>query len=103
MSASHPASSTPAHPDLTRLSPDGTLPLNLGDAAPAPPKPFTELELLDMWGGHSEPVVSVLCPTFNHKDFIAKTLDGILGQVTDFPFEVIVRDGRSGPAARTDK
>jgi len=48
-----------------------------------------------MWGGKTEPVVSILCPTYNHRNFIANTLDGFLGQRTSFPFEVIVRDDAS--------
>lgn len=67
----------------------------VGDPAPPPLKPFTEPELIAMWGGKTEPVVSILCPTYNHREFIADALDGFLGQATDFPFEVIVRDDAS--------
>ena len=38
------------------------------------------------------PVVSVLCTTYNHAQFIRETLEGLLGQVTSFPFEVLVGD-----------
>ena len=38
------------------------------------------------------PVVSVLCTTYNHARFIRETLEGLLGQVTSFPFEVLVGD-----------
>lgn len=67
----------------------------VGDPAPPPLKPFTEQELIAMWGGKTEPLVSILCPTYNHREFIADALDGFLGQITDFPFEVIVRDDAS--------
>lgn len=39
--------------------------------------------------------MSVLCPTFQHADFIADALDGFLGQDTNFAFEIIVRDDAS--------
>ncbi|MCJ2058663.1 glycosyltransferase [Methylobacterium sp. J-048] len=43
----------------------------------------------------NRPVVSVLCITYNQARFIRQTLDSILGQVTDFPFELLVGDDRS--------
>ncbi|MGU3665019.1 glycosyl transferase, partial [Methylobacterium sp. A49B] len=39
-----------------------------------------------------KPVVSVLCITYNQEPFIRQTLDSILSQRTDFPFELIVGD-----------
>lgn len=41
------------------------------------------------------PLVSVKCLTYNHEEFIAQALDGILMQKTNFPFEVIVHDDAS--------
>nr|WP_049961837.1 glycosyltransferase [Methylobacterium sp. B34] len=43
----------------------------------------------------NRPVVSVLCITYNQEAFIRQTLDSILSQRTDFPFELIVGDDRS--------
>jgi len=37
-------------------------------------------------------MVSVLCPTYNQKKYIAQCLDSVLSQETDFAFEVIVKD-----------
>ena len=37
-------------------------------------------------------MVSVLCATYNQKKYICQCLDSVLGQKTDFGFEVIVRD-----------
>lgn len=42
------------------------------------------------------PVVSILCITYNQAGFIRETLDSLLGQVADFPYEVLVGDDRSG-------
>lgn len=39
--------------------------------------------------------ISVLCITFNHKDYISKCLDSMLAQETDFPFEILVHDDSS--------
>ena len=40
-------------------------------------------------------MVSVLCATFNHEDYLRQTLDSFLAQKTDFPFEVLVNDDAS--------
>lgn len=42
-----------------------------------------------------EPLVSIVCTTFNHEDFIGETLKGFLIQETNFPFEIIVHDDAS--------
>ena len=42
-----------------------------------------------------EPLVSVCLATYNHENFIAKTLDSILGQQGDFGIEILVHDDAS--------
>lgn len=42
-----------------------------------------------------DPLVSVLCITFNHAGFIQRTLEGYLAQRTSFPYEVVVHDDAS--------
>ncbi|WP_165771508.1 glycosyltransferase [Vreelandella nigrificans] len=42
-----------------------------------------------------EPVVSVVCATYNHVDFIEDAIKGFVAQKTDFPFEVIIHDDAS--------
>ncbi|MFS8175263.1 glycosyltransferase [Vreelandella titanicae] len=42
-----------------------------------------------------KPVVSVLCPTYNHAPYIEDALKGFVSQKTSFPFEVIVIDDAS--------
>jgi glycosyltransferase involved in cell wall biosynthesis len=46
------------------------------------------------WKGE-EPVVSIVCATYQHVGFIEDALRGFLGQETDFPFEILVRDDAS--------
>ena len=41
------------------------------------------------------PMVSVICATYNHQEYIEDALQGFITQVTDFPFEVIVHDDAS--------
>ena len=41
------------------------------------------------------PLVSVCVATYNHQDYIAQCLDGILMQKTDFPFEIVVGEDES--------
>ncbi|WP_404472056.1 glycosyltransferase [Vreelandella venusta] len=42
-----------------------------------------------------EPVVSVICPAYNHGNFIEDAIKGFIAQKTDFPFEVIIHDDAS--------
>jgi len=44
--------------------------------------------------GHT-PVVSVLCPAYNHEETIRHCIDSILSQETTFPVEIIIRDDAS--------
>ncbi|MDX9750452.1 MAG: glycosyltransferase [Flavobacteriales bacterium] len=48
--------------------------------------------------GAREPLVSIVCITFNHAAFIRRALDGFVAQRSDFPFEVIVHDDASSDA-----
>ncbi len=44
---------------------------------------------------NENPLVSVICLTFNHEKYIRECLDGFMVQETDFPFEVIIHDDAS--------
>ncbi len=48
----------------------------------------------------SNVLVSVLCTTFNHRNYIRRCLDSIVCQKTDFRFEVIVHDDASTDGTR---
>jgi len=41
------------------------------------------------------PVVSICCVTFNHKEFIKEAIEGFLLQKTTFPIEIIIHDDAS--------
>jgi glycosyltransferase involved in cell wall biosynthesis len=41
------------------------------------------------------PLVSIICPTYNHELFITQALEGFLMQKTNFSFEIIVHDDAS--------
>ncbi|WP_052259515.1 glycosyltransferase [Flavobacterium sp. KMS] len=43
----------------------------------------------------NEPLVSIICTTFNQENFIRETLEGFLIQETKFSFEIIVHDDAS--------
>lgn len=45
-----------------------------------------------------KPLVSVCCATYNHESYISESINGILSQETDFPFEIIIRDDASTDA-----
>lgn len=42
-----------------------------------------------------DPLVSICCTTYNHKNYIKKALDGFVMQNTNFSFEVLVHDDAS--------
>lgn len=67
---------------------------NVGDRAPQPPRVRSESQITASWEG-DVPLVTVLCRTFQHGDFIEDAIRGFLGQQTPFPFEVIIRDDAS--------
>lgn len=46
------------------------------------------------------PVVSVIVPTFNQREFIAQTLQSILMQRTEFDFEILVGEDSSADGTR---
>lgn len=72
--------------------------LNLkpGDTVPIPPQPCTEKEIVANWSGDlDKPLVSIVCCTYNHVNFIEAALNGFLMQKTDFPFEIVVHDDAS--------
>ena len=68
--------------------------IQVGDLAPQPLPLRSEDEITALWE-EEKPLVSVLCPTYNHADFIDDAIRGFLGQQTRFPFEVIIRDDAS--------
>ena len=55
-----------------------------------------EAQIMASWeSGTREPVISVLCNTYNHASYIEDALKGFLIQSTTFPFEVIIHDDAS--------
>lgn len=41
------------------------------------------------------PVISVLMLTYNHQEYVGRALDSILGQKTDFSYEIVISDDAS--------
>ncbi len=41
------------------------------------------------------PLVSIICPTYNHEKYISQAIEGFLMQKTSFPFEIIMHDDAS--------
>jgi glycosyltransferase involved in cell wall biosynthesis len=62
---------------------------------PKPPTLRPEESIVSNWEYEIPPLVSVWCWTYNHIQFLDDALRGILGQVTNFPFELILRDDAS--------
>lgn len=52
--------------------------------------------IISGWGDNTvDPLVTIICTTFNHEGFISEALEGFLIQKTTFPFEIIVHDDAS--------
>lgn len=50
---------------------------------------------LSQQSSHTPPLVSVYCMAYNQEKTVAQTIESILSQETDFPFELIVHDDAS--------
>ncbi|EPC04182.1 hypothetical protein L861_02395 [Litchfieldella anticariensis FP35 = DSM 16096] len=70
-----------------------------GDPAPNPLEPLCEEEIVRNWA-NDEILVSILCPTFQHANYIEDSLNGFLGQKTTFRYEIIIRDDCSTDGTR---
>jgi len=56
----------------------------------------TEQKIMSNWkSDSSEPLVSIVCTTYNHEIFIEDALEGFLIQEADFPFEILIHDDAS--------
>lgn len=70
--------------------------LIVGNVVPHPSQPKPEKEIMSSWRGDlSKPLVSIVCITYNHINFIENSLNSLLNQITDFPFEIILHDDAS--------
>lgn len=56
-------------------------------------------EIMAAWSS-SEPVVSIVCTTYNHATYLQDAMRGFLLQKTDFPFEIIIHDDLSTDGTR---
>lgn len=60
-----------------------------------PPEVFRDPDRLP-----PRPLVSVLMTTYNHADFLAQAIEGVLAQRTEFPYELIIGEDASSDATR---
>lgn len=56
----------------------------------------TEKEIMQNWKGDiNNPLVSIICTSYNHEKYISEAIDSFLMQETNFPFEIIIHDDTS--------
>jgi hypothetical protein len=55
----------------------------------------TEQQIRQHWTSAHAPLLSILCPAYNQKAYIAQALDSFLAQQTRFAFEILVNDDAS--------
>lgn len=59
----------------------------------------SEAQIMQSWKTSlTEPLVSIVCVTYNHEKFIGEALDGFLQQQTDFAFEILIGEDCSTDA-----
>jgi len=58
----------------------------------------TEQEIKATWKDCEAVIVSILCFTFNHEQYIRDAINGLLMQETTYPFEIIIHDDASTDA-----
>ncbi len=62
----------------------------------AVPPVKTEAELLRRWGDRAaQPVVTIMCLTYNHERYVDTAIRSFLAQDCDFPFEIVIHDDAS--------
>jgi glycosyltransferase involved in cell wall biosynthesis len=49
---------------------------------------------------HPQPLVSVLMITYNHAEYLAEAIEGVVSQQCDFPFELIIGEDASADGTR---
>lgn len=72
-----------------------------GEQAPKPLLPPSRLRGYSDVAGAGRVRVSIICLTYNHRDFVVDALNGFLAQETQFPFEILVRDDASDDGTQT--
>lgn len=55
----------------------------------------TQEQVMQSWTRSGSCVVSIVCATYNHEQYIREAIDSFLIQETDFPFEIIIHDDAS--------
>lgn len=55
----------------------------------------SEADLLRRWSGRRSPVVSIICPAYNHERYIENAIRGFLSQDCSHAFEILIHDDAS--------
>lgn len=53
------------------------------------------METITLATGSKNPLVSIVCLTYNQEKFIAQAIDSFVAQLASFPFEIIIHDDAS--------
>lgn len=61
----------------------------------ATPMCLADQALQGVWPAQTPPLVTVVCRTYNHVDFIAECLQGFVSQITTFPVRLFIHDDAS--------
>ena len=55
----------------------------------------TQEQIMHSWKQEETPLVSIICATYNHENYIRDAIESLLVQETEFSFEIIIHDDAS--------
>jgi glycosyltransferase involved in cell wall biosynthesis len=65
-----------------------------------PVKLRSEVEIMSLWESETNPVVSVICHTYQQENLLSDAIASFLIQETSFPFEIIIHEDASTDGTR---
>ncbi|EMC2742561.1 glycosyltransferase [Providencia rettgeri] len=62
--------------------------------------PDNEASIMEHWKYTDKVYISCVCITYNQENYIKDAVDGMLAQITDYRFEIIIHDDKSTDSTR---
>ncbi|EMD1718124.1 glycosyltransferase [Providencia stuartii] len=62
--------------------------------------PENETSIMEHWIYTDKVYISCICITYNQENYIKNAIDGMLAQITDYQFEIIIHDDKSTDSTR---
>ncbi|MEF6532263.1 glycosyltransferase [Escherichia coli] len=62
--------------------------------------PENEASIMEHWKYTDKVYISCVCITYNQENYIKDAIDGMLAQITDYRFEIVIHDDKSTDSTR---